>query len=322
MVELLELAREPEAMLLAFTDGGSDYNIRHWNIILAWLAYFIASCHDLLVVGRTAPQQSWVNPAERIMSVLNLALQNCALARDGMDEEFEKHFKKCNSSMAGVRTLCEKLSQESIRPAAQANPISHPAAAPSAPAAALSGEMDEEDSDDERPLIPLFTSDEDDELMHVRSTCKRSRQTTSEWGSDEDETRDDGEDDDEEPAADEDDDEEPDDEAPDEDEDEQPLSPLVNSDEEEDDSDVDEDDLCGDEDGETAGGGTAAAAPSENEVEDAEFDALEPEAAAPAGEVEGRATAGGGTETAAPSEKEGEDPEFDALEPEEAAPPR
>ena len=34
--------------------------------------------------------QSWVNPAERVMSVLNIAIQNCALEREVKNDEFEK----------------------------------------------------------------------------------------------------------------------------------------------------------------------------------------------------------------------------------------
>lgn len=101
--ELLSLTRDdcpPFAM--AFTDGGPDHNIRHWNVVLAWLAYFLASGHDILVVARTAPTQSWTNPAERVMSPINLALQNCALARAQSTPEFEEVMGRCNS-MAAVR---------------------------------------------------------------------------------------------------------------------------------------------------------------------------------------------------------------------------
>ena len=70
--------------------------------MVSWLAYFIMSGCDSLVVGRTIPTQSWTNPVERVMFILNLALSNCALARDLMDDDFEKKMKKCNS-MSSVR---------------------------------------------------------------------------------------------------------------------------------------------------------------------------------------------------------------------------
>ena len=53
------------------------------------IALFRASHFDLLVAGRCAPGQSWMNPVERIMSLLNLALQNVALERDASSMEVE-----------------------------------------------------------------------------------------------------------------------------------------------------------------------------------------------------------------------------------------
>jgi hypothetical protein len=73
VVELLainkRLKRKSEAFTLAFMDGELDHNISFLNVMASWLAYFILACYDSLVVGRT------------VMSVLNLALSNCALAR-------------------------------------------------------------------------------------------------------------------------------------------------------------------------------------------------------------------------------------------------
>jgi len=42
------------------------------------------------------------------MSIINLALSNCVLARDLMDDKFEKKMKKC-SSMSSVRKLAATL---------------------------------------------------------------------------------------------------------------------------------------------------------------------------------------------------------------------
>ena len=49
---------------------------------------------DLLVAARTAPAQSYANMAERRLSLLNLALQNCTFARSEMPEAYEKKMKK------------------------------------------------------------------------------------------------------------------------------------------------------------------------------------------------------------------------------------
>ena len=51
----------------------------------------------MLIAMRTAPAQSWTNPAERIMSILNLGLQGVALLRDQMSSEMEDLFSKKNT---------------------------------------------------------------------------------------------------------------------------------------------------------------------------------------------------------------------------------
>ena len=45
---------------------------------------------DMLIAIRTCSYQSWQNIAERVMSTLNLGLQNVALCRKEMPEEFER----------------------------------------------------------------------------------------------------------------------------------------------------------------------------------------------------------------------------------------
>ena len=47
----------------------------------------------MLIAVRTCPYQSWTNPADCVMSILNLALQNVPLERKEMDKEFEKVMK-------------------------------------------------------------------------------------------------------------------------------------------------------------------------------------------------------------------------------------
>jgi hypothetical protein len=102
------LNRKPEAFTLVFTNGGPDHNILFINVQLSWLAYFILVGADSLVDGRTTPTQSWTNPVERVMSVLNLALANCALARKIMGDEFEINMKKGNN-MGSARKMAEQL---------------------------------------------------------------------------------------------------------------------------------------------------------------------------------------------------------------------
>ena len=60
----------------------------------------------MLIHARCTPRHSYTNPAERVMSILNLGLQNCALERKALTEEAEKDIKKCGS-VAEIRGRAE-----------------------------------------------------------------------------------------------------------------------------------------------------------------------------------------------------------------------
>jgi hypothetical protein len=91
--------------VIMYTDGGPDHNCKHMSVRLGLLALFLELDLDTMVVMRTAPTQSWGNPVERVMSVLNLGLQGVALAREELgDDVYEKEFKKCNG-MNDVRNV-------------------------------------------------------------------------------------------------------------------------------------------------------------------------------------------------------------------------
>ena len=102
---LLDDSGSSTPILFVMTDGGPDHNCKHLAVQLSWLGLFLLTGMDMLVVSRVAPTQSWSNPAERVMSVLNLALQNMALARSKLsDETFEASMRRCNG-MNAVRAL-------------------------------------------------------------------------------------------------------------------------------------------------------------------------------------------------------------------------
>ena len=61
----------------------------------------------MLIAVRTCPYQSWQNVAERIMSMLNLALQNVALSRTSMTHQFEQLVKNSNS-LSAIREVIKK----------------------------------------------------------------------------------------------------------------------------------------------------------------------------------------------------------------------
>ena len=87
-----------EELLMLVTDGGSDHNISHASVQVALICLFMQLDLDMLVAMRTCLSQSWTNLAERVMSVLNLALQNVATERDGMEDHFEEIVRKNKAS--------------------------------------------------------------------------------------------------------------------------------------------------------------------------------------------------------------------------------
>ncbi|XP_035678681.1 uncharacterized protein LOC118417277 [Branchiostoma floridae] len=89
-------------ILLIYTDGGPDHRVTYLTVKLSYIALFIALDLDVLIAARCAPNGSWLNPAERVMSVLNLALQNVSLAREKMDNQFEARVKG-KSNLTSVR---------------------------------------------------------------------------------------------------------------------------------------------------------------------------------------------------------------------------
>lgn len=94
-----------------YSYGGPDHNPTHASVQLAHIAVFMKLDLDILIAVRTAPGGSYLNPVERIMSILNIALQGVALERGKMTEALEKVMSNCNS-MADVRsasTRCVEL---------------------------------------------------------------------------------------------------------------------------------------------------------------------------------------------------------------------
>ena len=71
------------------------------------IALFLNLNLDLLVVARTAPNNSWKNPVERIMSVINLGLQCIGI-------EFEKAIKNANSLKA-LRKATEENHRDDVK---------------------------------------------------------------------------------------------------------------------------------------------------------------------------------------------------------------
>ena len=73
-----------------YTDGGPDHRVNYLSVKVALIALFRDLNLDLLIALRTAPSNSWANPVERIMSIVNIGLQGIGVMRQKMSDEFEK----------------------------------------------------------------------------------------------------------------------------------------------------------------------------------------------------------------------------------------
>lgn len=95
-------------ILFMYTDGGPDHRCTYFSVQIACIALFIAFDLDLLVAVRTAPCQSYNNPAERCMSILNMTLQHCSLQREKMSDAIELRVK----SLGSLKKIREKSERE------------------------------------------------------------------------------------------------------------------------------------------------------------------------------------------------------------------
>ncbi|GBC20243.2 hypothetical protein GLOIN_2v1778764 [Rhizophagus irregularis DAOM 181602=DAOM 197198] len=84
-------------ILCLYTDGGPDHRTIFGSVQISLICLFLHGNFDMLIAMRTAPHHSWTNPAERIMSILNLGLQGVALVRDTMRPESETAFAKLDT---------------------------------------------------------------------------------------------------------------------------------------------------------------------------------------------------------------------------------
>ncbi len=76
---------------------------------VALIALFVRLGVDMLIAIRTCPYQSWTNMAERVMSTLNLALQNVSLERGAMDAHLEAMVRH-KTSLSQLRDVINRSS--------------------------------------------------------------------------------------------------------------------------------------------------------------------------------------------------------------------
>jgi hypothetical protein len=84
-------------------DGGPDRNCTFAGVQLAYLCLALELDLDQPILLSTAPRQSYVNPVERVMSVLNLAIQGLALATAVSSNELEAKLKGASS----IKSICK-----------------------------------------------------------------------------------------------------------------------------------------------------------------------------------------------------------------------
>jgi hypothetical protein len=106
MVELCDVLKDSfldgfPPYLSIFSDGGADHNITFLYVQTMLACMFRMGDFDVLNAGRCALYQSYMNPAERCMSLLNIGLQGLSLQRSHAGD-FEPILKSC-SSMKAIR---------------------------------------------------------------------------------------------------------------------------------------------------------------------------------------------------------------------------
>ena len=96
-------------ILMKYTDVGTDQRNTLVSFNVASIYLFKELDLDFMIAVRRGPGHSCMNPVDRIMSILNLGLQNVATERAPCDDEsIEKKVKKCNS-MTELQELDEKV---------------------------------------------------------------------------------------------------------------------------------------------------------------------------------------------------------------------
>ena len=121
MCELGSYKENNKPILILYTDGGSDHRLTFMSVKLSLIAYFLEHDKDMLIAVRTPPYNSWKDPAERVMSILNIGLNSVGLMRGGADEDVEDLLAS-RKNMKEIRALAEdkphvqEAVRESIKP--------------------------------------------------------------------------------------------------------------------------------------------------------------------------------------------------------------
>lgn len=122
MAEISDIISMKENPILAvYSDGGGDHRVTFLSVQLGLVALFVKHKLSYVVAGRCAPCQSYMDPVERVMSLLNLGLQSVGVMRQEMASGYEQQIKSLNC-MSEIRDRATKSNQlydkivESIKP--------------------------------------------------------------------------------------------------------------------------------------------------------------------------------------------------------------
>lgn len=114
--KFLEEDQDVPPIFGVYTDGGSDHRTTFISVQVAYIAMWLVCNLDMLVACRTPPYLSVLNPAERVMSTLNIPLYGLALARKRLSPEKEavmskfktkKEFRKGATQVRVSMSMCQ-----------------------------------------------------------------------------------------------------------------------------------------------------------------------------------------------------------------------
>ena len=98
----IEVAQEWKPIDLTY----SDHNRQKLSVKIALTAHHLKADLDMSISVVTYPGGSYVNPAERAMPLLNIAMQGVSLSREKMQPEHEAALKSANC-MEYIRKACK-----------------------------------------------------------------------------------------------------------------------------------------------------------------------------------------------------------------------
>lgn len=109
LLQALEASRlHLNPILCLYTDGGPDHRSNFLSVQVSLIALFRLLDLDMLVAARTAPHNSYRNPVERIMSLINIGLQSVGVMRQKMPQDMEDAIQNA-STMDEVRKVADKV---------------------------------------------------------------------------------------------------------------------------------------------------------------------------------------------------------------------